>query len=149
MAPVSRRHALHVDGATLFIGLAGCSNVMGSSPPAVERIVLRSDTGATEPISITQTHAPSDGSTVQSHHVYEAQSSGGLRIIELDYDPGFYNMHAESQNHGGIASLAFNSHKDGAPSYNLQFEFVVKDNGSLYSNIAKTGEEISIPGSGQ
>lgn len=149
MTPITRRQALHAGGAAFCVGLAGCSGVLGSSPPIVERLVLRSDTGETEPISVQQTYAPRDGSPVQSHHVYEAPASGDLRIIELDYGPGFYNMHAESQNHGGVASLAFNSHKDGASSSNLQFEFVVKENGSLYSNIAETGSEISIPGKGQ
>lgn len=98
------------------------------------------------PISIHKTHASQDGSPVQSHHTYEAPASGQLRIVALNDGPGFYNIHATTQNHRSGATLAYNSHKEGAPSYDLQFAFVVRENGSLYSDIAKVGGQISLPG---
>lgn len=146
MAPVSRRQALQVGGATLFVGLAGCSNVMGSSPPIVDRLVFRSDTGNKERIQTLKTYAPKDGSTVQSSAYYEAPASGQLRIIDLTDGPGFYNVHAWSEKHSSIAPLAYNCHKEGAPLHDLQFVFVVRKDGSLWSNIDKAGAEISIPG---
>jgi hypothetical protein len=149
MSPLSRRSVLRASGAALFVGLAGCSNVLDSSAPSVNRLVLRSDTGETEPIRILTTYAPRDESAVQSQAFYDAHASGELRIVEQDDGPGFYNIHAESQNSGSNAFLAYNSHKDEAPSYDLQFEFVVQADGSLYSNIGRTGEEISIPGDGE
>lgn len=146
MAPIPRRTALQAGGTTLLFGLAGCSTVSSTTSPTIDRLVLRSETGETEPIRILKTYAPRDGSTVQSHAVYDAHSSGELRIVDIDDGPGFYNIQAESQNHGSDAFLAYNSHKNGAPSYDLQFEFVLKEGASMYSNIAKTGSEISIPG---
>jgi hypothetical protein len=149
MSPLSRRSVLRASGSVLFVGLAGCSNALDSSAPSVNRLVLRSDTGETEPIRILTTYAPRDDSAVQSQGVYDAHASGELQIVEQDDGPGFYNIQAESQNHGSDAFLAYNSHKDEAPSYDLQFEFVVQADGSLYSNIARTGATISIPGDGE
>lgn len=102
-----------------------------------------------EPIHTQKTYAPKDGSTVQSNAVYEAPASGQLRVIEMDDGPGFYNIHAWSEKHGSIAPLAFNSHKEDAPSYDLQFVFVVREDGSLWSDIDETGADISIPGPSQ
>lgn len=108
--------------------------------------MFRSDTGENEPVHTQKTYAPKDGSTVQSHAIYEAPASSPLRIIEMDDGPGFYSIRTRSENHGGIAPLAFNSHKEGAPSYALQFVFVVREDGSLWSDIGETGTDISIPG---
>lgn len=146
MAPIPRREALYAGGTSLFVGLAGCSNVMGSSPPTVDRLVFRSDTGERERIQLLKTYAPKNGSPVQTAAYYEAPASGQLRIIDLNDGPGFYNVHARSEEHSSVASLAYNTHKEGAPSHNLQFVFVVRENGSLYSDIDKSGAEISIPG---
>ena len=146
MAQISRRQALQAGGATLFVGLAGCSNIMGSSPPTVDRLVLRSDTGDKERIHTQKTHAPKDGSPVRSAADYDAPASGQLRFVDLNDGPGFYNIRAWADNHRTTSALAYNSHKEGAPSHDLQFVFVVREDGSLWSNIDETGAEITIPG---
>lgn len=146
MPSFTRRRALQTGSAVLLGGLAGCADRFETEPPVIDRFVFRSDTGENEPIAIRMAHAPRDGSTRQTFAVFEAHGSGQVRIVDLDDGPGFYSVYAEAQNRDTTAFPAFNSHKGGALDGDLQFEFVVTESGSLYSNTGASGDEISMPG---
>lgn len=143
MPLLSRRTALRAGGLACLASLAGCSERDPFDAPIVDRLVFLSETGESERFRILKTHAPRDDSTVQSIAEYEAPASGRERLVELDEGPGFYNIHAEALDSGGIAFLAFNSHANGGTSNDLQFEFVVREDGNLSSNIGRKGDEIS------
>lgn len=143
MPLMSRRTALRAGSLACVASLAGCSELDAVDAPIVDRLVFLSETGESERFRILKTHAPRDDSPIQSFSEYEAPASGREKRVELGEGPGFYNIHAEALDSGGFAFLAFNSHADDGTSHDLQFEFVVREEGTVSSNIGRKGDDIS------
>ncbi len=143
------RRTLLAAGTASLVGLAGCSAAGESSPPTLDRILLRSDTGETEPVRLTLVHAPEDGSTERPvWKTVEAPADGdAVPVVQgLELGPGFHSLTAAAENHGNHEVGSFNSHGEGVDADDLQFEVVVKGTGDLWLNLNRAGESISIPG---
>ncbi|WP_435364046.1 hypothetical protein [Haloarchaeobius sp. DYHT-AS-18] len=144
-----RRRALLCSlGATATAALAGCSTSDSDAAATLDRILLRSDTGQAEQVSLTLVYAPRDGSTERPiWGTFEAPAAGDPRPID-DFEgaPGFYSLTATSERHHNQAVVSFNSHGGAVGTGPLQFEVVVQESGDGWANLNEAGEDISIPG---
>lgn len=146
---VTRRAALAA-GAASVASLAGCAGLRDAvdDPPALERILLRSDTDAAEQLDLTLVYAPRDGSTRRPiWGSYEAPASGELRVLE-DWEPapGFYSLTAHAEAHDNLEVASINSHGGSVGTDAVQFEVVVKRSGDVWLNIDDVDDTVSIPG---
>ncbi|MCG1004124.1 MULTISPECIES: hypothetical protein [Halobacterium] len=146
--PISRRQVLAA-GAVSMAGLAGCSSLTGDNDndTALDRIVVRSDTGQTERVELTLVYAPRDLATERPiRGVYEAPASGDKLVVDgFEGNPGFYSLTVSPE--GGSASevVAFNSYGPSVESDTVQFEAVIKQDGGIWLNVNEAGSTISVP----
>lgn len=151
---VSRR-ALLAGGATALGLLSGCSSAVfpddteteEPADPPLDRILVRGDTGETEPIRLTLVYAPPDGHTRRPiWTTVEAPAHGRTIAIAgaLETATGFYSLTAASRRHDNHEVVSFNS-RTLSDEQEVQFEVVVKNTGDVWANRNKAGREISIP----
>ncbi|WP_135826795.1 hypothetical protein [Halorussus ruber] len=151
----SRRRLL-AGGATVVTALAGCSALpsrdeSGSesdSKSPLDRIVVRSDTGNSEPLRLTLVYGPPEANTERPvWKTVEAPADGEPKTIgrNLETGDGVYSLTAASKRHTNHEVVSFNSTAQrGTDAY--QFEVVVKQRGDVWVNLDEAGEPISIPG---
>jgi hypothetical protein len=138
--------------------LAGCSGLGGlgentTDAPAetpVDRIVVRSDTGRTEPLRLTLVYGPPDGNTERPvWTTVEAPADGdpATAVLGPDTGHGVYSLTAASTRHGNHEVVSFNSRaQERADAY--QFAVVVQAEGDVWATLDEAGQPISIPGDG-
>ncbi|WP_435196878.1 hypothetical protein [Natronomonas sp. EA1] len=153
MSKRTRRGLCQAGGILALGALAGCvqwsGTIPNSDPPVVDRFVFRSDTGETEPVIVYSVHCEPETSPWIARAVHDAPASGEVTVVGVSKEPGFYSVYGEAQNHGTRDVAAFNSYDDDdGPTGNVQVEFVVQRNGSMWSNVNGSGAEIAIPGPG-
>ncbi|WP_158059146.1 hypothetical protein [Halorussus halophilus] len=145
----SRRDVLAA-GTASIAALAGCAGfgAKANDTPALDRVLLRSDTGQVEPVRLTLVYAPPTGSTDRPIWGSHDASSSEEFVPMDDYDetPGFYSLTAYSENHDNGEVVSFNSHADHASGEDVQFEVVVQEGGDVWANVGHTGDDISVPG---
>lgn len=154
--PFTSRRTLLAGGTGALLALAGCSALPVSddteSPSETEspltRIVVRSDTGESEPLRLTLVYSPPEGHTERPvWTTVDAPADGEPRtaIRDLETGAGVYSLTVVSKRHASHEVVSFNSLADGGADGH-QFEAVVKRNGDVWTNLNKAGRSISIPG---
>ncbi len=156
LSPSTSRRSLLACGVTTLTALAGCSalsfdggtDAASTSEPPLERIVVRSDTGNTEPVRLTLVYGSHEGNTERPvWTTVDAPASGEPKMVVqgLDTGDGVYSLTAASKRHANHEVVSFNSRaQDGRGTY--QFEVVVEHTGDVWANLNEAGEPISIPG---
>ncbi|WP_267639753.1 hypothetical protein [Haloarchaeobius amylolyticus] len=144
-----RRALLSGLTAAATVGLAGCSAMDDDDddPATLDRMLLRSDTGEPELLSLTLVYAPRDGSNERPiWGTFEAPAADEPRAVtDFEGDPGFYSLTAVSDRHHTHEVVSFNSHGAAVGAGPLQFEVVVQESGDLWANLGEAGDEVSIP----
>ena len=160
----SRRALLGASGATMT-ALAGCSALSSNDEPnesdprdaesPLDRIVVRSDTGETEPIRLTLVYAPPEGHTERPvWTTVDAPADGEPSTTRQGFDTGHgvYSLTAASRRYTDHAVISFNSMADASSSIeaaltggSVQFEVVVEDTGGIWVNQGDAGDDISLP----
>ncbi len=151
----SRRRLL-AGGATVATALAGCSALPSRDEPGSEsdstspldRIVVRSDTGNSEPLRLTLVYGPREANTERPvWKTAEAPADGEPKTVvrDLETGGGVYSLTAVSKRHTNHEVVSFNSTaQSGTDAY--QFEVVVKQRGDVWANLNEAGKPVSIPG---
>lgn len=156
LSPSISRRGLLAGGVTALTALAGCSafsindntDLESTSEPPLKRIVVRSDTGNTEPVRLTLAYGSREGHTDRPvWTTVDAPADGEpvTAVQTLDTGAGVYSLTAASKRHANHEVVSFNSLAR-SESDTYQFEVVVKHTGDVWTNLNEAGQPVSIPG---